>query len=73
MKALGIALALIGVGVAGYGGYRYYKQSQSFGNLSEGSNDYNSKFAQSYWRRQAEIQNDMRGRQLAAIAKQRGV
>ena len=63
MKTLGIVLALAGVGVAGYGGYRYYKQSKGLGSLSEGSQDHNSKFAQSYWKRQAEIKEDIRRRQ----------
>ena len=66
MKALGIVLALAGVGVAGYGGYRYYKQRQGLGSLSEGSRDHNSNFAQSYWKRQAEIKEDIRRRQQLA-------
>jgi len=73
MKAFGLILAALGVGVAGYGGYRYYQQKKGLGNLTEGNADHNSKFAQAYWQRQAEIQQNVRGRQLNAIAEQRGV
>lgn len=73
MKTLGVVLALAGAGVGVYGGYKYYQQKKSLGNLSEGSNDYNSKFAQSYYQRQAEIKQNIKQRQLDVIKKQRGV
>ena len=71
MKALGIALALAGVGVASYGGYKYYKQRQGLGSLGTSFEDRNTKVAQAYWQRQAQKQQELRERQIAAIANQR--
>jgi len=73
MKALGIVLAVAGLGVGAYGGYKFYRQKKGLGNLSEGNADHNSKFAQNYYARQAEINQDIRLRQLDAIANQRRV
>ena len=71
MKALGIALALVGVGVAGYGGYRYYNQRKGLAGLGTSFEDHNTKVAQSYWQRQAQKQQEIRERQIEAIANQR--
>ena len=73
MKTLGLILIAAGLGVGTYGGYKYYQQKKSLGNLSTGSSDHNSKFAQAYWQQQASIRQNIKTRQLNDIARQRQV
>jgi hypothetical protein len=61
-KIIGGALAAIGVGVAGYFGYKLYQEAkandttQTVGAFTDGYADHNSKIASEYWRRQRELQ-----------------
>jgi hypothetical protein len=59
-KIVGGLLAVVGIGVAGYYGYRLYndykgKQTATVGALTDGYPDHNSKTASAYWLRQREL------------------
>jgi hypothetical protein len=59
-KIVGGALIAVGVGVAGYFGYKLYKSFQAkkdptVGALTDGYPDHNAKIATAYWRRQREL------------------
>lgn len=60
-KIAGIALVAVGVGVAGFFGYKLYgaykakNPEPTVGALTDGYPDHNSKIASDYWRRQREL------------------
>lgn len=60
-KIVGGALVAVGVGVAGFFGYRLYKAykeknpDQAVGALTDGYPDHNARIASDYWRRQREL------------------
>lgn len=59
-KVIGGGLALLGIGVAGYFGYKLYKQytgeaEPTVGAMTDGYPDHNSRIASEYWKRQREL------------------
>jgi hypothetical protein len=61
---VGIGLGLAGLGVAGYFGWKYYKElkaSDSLAGLGETyPNDYNGRIAKAYYRRQVAMLGEQR-------------
>lgn len=65
-KIIGGALAVVGIGIAGYFGYKLYGEykskqpTQTVGALTDGYPDHNAKISSAYWRRMVELEREQK-------------